>query len=452
MKAKWWVISVVVFLALLIGGLYTYFVLPYMPKYKWYKSFDIKSDQPYGLKFFYQDLESSSSAGVKVIAKDISSQLPLDGESKSAYIFVGQKYSPDTAGVKQLIKFVNNGNSALICSQELPLLLLEQMMNSRIILEYEPISKFDDDEIVDFVPQEDENQFVNEIVLKNQSTIYDSVVEIHFMDTVNFREPTIFHHRYYKDTVSAEWTYYPGEIAGVLATYAGYRTISKINDSLINSFKIRVGTGYFVFNSSPELFTNIHYVKPDGYKNASAILGNLVDGPLYWDEGSKSYSIDNRSRSEQDFNPSRNPLRYVYSQPSLTYSFYTVMALVILFVIFGMKRRQKAIPILEANRNSTLDYVNALTALYKQSKDHSYIAREMLKIFANFIKVKYGVVINIKDQETSLIELSVKSGVGENFIKQLVSRSNIACFGGGENPQNVVEFQESLNYFYKNCK
>ena len=176
------------------------------------------------------------------------------------------------------------------------------------------------------------------------------------------------------------------------------------------------------------------------------VLAQLPDNMIYWDELSKKHYTDSTENVDN-----QNPLKYVLSRKSLRWAWYLLISTIILFLIFGAKRKQKAIPLMQENKNSTFEYTKAVSALYLQSGDHTHIANEMWHLFVVFVKIKYNVVLDNSDKPVELSNLSFKSKISLEFLEDLLKLKNIVCYNWGKDAKTLMEFHNALNHFYKNC-
>jgi len=121
------------------------------------------------------------------------------------------------------------------------------------------------------------------------------------------------------------------------------------------------------------------------------------------------------------------------------------MSLGLIYVIFGAKRRQRKIPILETNRNTSLEFVETIGRLYFQQQDHKGIIKKQMHLFLAHLRQRYNLVI--RDLDDKLIHrVAVRSKVDKEiindiFVEYFRLRKTI------EKPYSKVNV-ETLNNFY----
>lgn len=186
-----------------------------------------------------------------------------------------------------------------------------------------------------------------------------------------------------------------------------------------NFVRVRVGEGYFYLHTNPIMFTNIYMVDTAGYEYANLVFAHLTDDQLYWDRESLLAPIP--AGKKRRFNPkvaAQTPLDYIFSQRALRYSWYLALALGLIYVIFGAKRRQRIVPILEPNRNTSLEFIETIGRLYFQRQDHKSIIKKQMHLFLAHVRQRYHLVT--RDLDDRLINrIAVRSRVDQAIINDI---------------------------------
>jgi len=174
--------------------------------------------------------------------------------------------------------------------------------------------------------------------------------------------------------------------------------------------RVRYGKGQFLVHSLPLAFTNYHVLDPKTSDYAFKALAYLPAQPTYWDEYQKQGRFD---KDEQSL------LRYVWSQPALTWAYYLIVFGVVFYVIFAGKRTQRIIPVVEMPQNTSLNFVKDVGRLYFQQRDHDNLARKKIQYFLADIRERYGLNTNSLDHEFTEM-LAHKSGTPTTETDELV--------------------------------
>ena len=145
--------------------------------------------------------------------------------------------------------------------------------------------------------------------------------------------------------------------------------------------------------------TNYSYV----YK----ALSYLPNQSVIWDEYYKAGNDKTDS-----------PLRVIFNNPLLLKAYYVLILSLILFMIFGIKRKQRIIPIVEPYRNTTLDFVDIVGTLYYQTGNHKNIADKKISYFLEYIRSTFQTKTIIYD-DAFIIRIATLSGIEEQSVHDL---------------------------------
>jgi|GEM_PF-1201686 len=186
-----------------------------------------------------------------------------------------------------------------------------------------------------------------------------------------------------------------------------------------NFVRLKVGKGYFYLHTNPVMFTNLFMVDTAGMEYASYVFSHIKNKKVYWDRESALAQKDSKRRKRATPEiPARSPLEYIFAQPALLWSWYMFMALGLIYVLFGAKRRQRKIPILETNRNTSLEFVETIGRLYFQQQDHKGIIRKQMHLFLAHLRQRYHLVT--RDLDDKLItRIAVRSKVDRDIINDI---------------------------------
>ena len=146
--------------------------------------------------------------------------------------------------------------------------------------------------------------------------------------------------------------------------------LGKTYSDKINFIQMRFGKGTIFISTVPEVFSNYHFVHEKNYEYVYKALSYLPNQQVIWDEYYKAGNL------KQD-----SPLRVIFNNSALLTAYYLLMLSLILFMIVGIKRKQRIIPVIESMRNTTLDFVDTVGALYFQTGNHKNIADKKITFF-----------------------------------------------------------------------
>jgi|GEM_PF-139089 len=289
------------------------------------------------------DTLNDTQSSAKHPAFYVDTTLTTPCEKCTTYFFVNGTLTPDKFETEMLLKFVAEGNTVVIASSELG----GHFYDSLGITNRYNYGK---------------NEFFNDSIQR--------LVSIHFYPKINKVNQSIF-------TISERRIKFDSYLYSIDSNYTS--VIASKGDTLPIAMKVQHGRGIFLLVSSPQLFTNYGIVKPESNKLITSILTLLPKNMVLW----SNYYKFNRT------NVSSSPLRYILSQEGLRWAYYLFLIVSSVYIIFSIKRTQRAIPIVKPYSNDTLDFVNTIGTLFFQSKDHRLIALKKIQYFFDFLRTNY---------------------------------------------------------------
>ena len=180
-----------------------------------------------------------------------------------------------------------------------------------------------------------------------------------------------------------------------------------------------LGKGRLYLHLAPRAFSNyflltnknIHY--PEGVFSYLRLSPNRI----FWDDYYNHLSAYRISNTGDKNNFSS--LQVVMQHPGLKWTFWIIAALILLFVITQMKRKQRVIPQVSTPINATGDFVQSISRLYYQNKNNKQIAEKMISYFYESLRNKYFINIPAHD-ERFLQQLLEKSEASPEDMNSLV--------------------------------
>ncbi len=384
----------------------------------WSENYHPDKPEPYGLMVIKELLkEYHKDKEFEVLDQQLSKSLPVKKIfTPSNYIFIGNDFILPQADIDTLLEFVSNGNNAFISSHSVPDELMDVLYHSECG-EWGGYSDFSD----------------SVIRLNFYNAFYDSLGY-----KFDFRNNT--KHETYN------WRYINGTYFCDSASVFEYLAFQ--DSFYVNFMKVPYGKGSFLIHTSPMAFTNYALLRESSLDYAGKIFSYLNDGAIYWDD----YNNMEVAYHGDDNKPSQSPLKFILSQPPLRWAWYLMLALVLIYTLFNIKRKQRVIPVLDPNTNTSLEFVKTIGRLYHQQNDPKKISLQKMKLFLFFIRNRYYLPTNVAD-EALMQKICDKSEIPLELIKKIFNKFkllNIPDFDFTED--QLVEFHQSIDYFYKNCK
>lgn len=386
-----------------------------------------KKVNPNGTHLLYKLLERYKNVeSIKRIQtsyySNLSEKLPLTNENKkpNIYITIAESFNLSSEDNDYLYDFVYKGNHAVIAFESL------------------------------------HTDFINYILPNSTTPFYietDTAVGVNYFhpsykldNEGDLKNPSLNYHKLpkYKD-----WLVFNEE-----ALNNEVIEISYIKQYSTICVQIKYGKGSFIFHTIPDAFSNSFVATKEGKNNAEIIFSHLPAGNYYWHENYGKYSTyrgesnPEKLQKPKEFSRS-SPLQYILKVPSLTIALVLSLIGLILYMLIKSKRKQRIIPPLENNNNSSLAYIEVIAKLYQQQNRHDKILKHIKQNFITFIKQKYYLHFSEIDEQT-IDKIHLKSGVEKDFIKKIFTDLEITKTQKIKDDK-LIEVYQNIELFYKNC-
>lgn len=395
--------------------------------YSWEESYRLDSKGPYGTHVAFEVLKGSAKPAKTVLMRDsLAGVLPSEAGPGANYVFIGGNMFIDEIGMEALLDFVAAGNNAFVAVQAVP---------------YPLIKKIYPDDCNTTYYDWDGYGFID------KKTVELSLIH----PGLEPDKPVGYQYRYYKDFVSYPWGFI--EDAHFCNAPEGFAKLGQINEKYVNFARVPYEDGFFYLHTTPLAFTNYHLLRPDALRYADRVFSHLGPGPVYWDEGRK-YPADSFMSSPP---PSlkglsaKGPLTYILSQPPLAAAWYLVLLMGLLFLLVRSRRRQRIMPVLEPNANTSLEFVSTIGRLYFLQNNHRGLCLQKMRLLQQDIRDRYGLHSREMD-DAFTAKLLAKSEVKKELLDKIflihknIQSSNIVT------DNTLAQFHGLIEEFYKTWK
>lgn len=419
--------GIIIGIALLAAGgvLALLFYKGRKPMVDWRETYEASSTAPYGTALFMELAKGYFNAdSIQVLRDSIRGVLPVEAE-RGTYLFVGEAVYMDSADQEQLLKFVAAGNTAFVSSKSLPyqlgLRLYDTLCTQR---QWGGYSYYEDSlAYTGFYPA---------------PLQMDSALRCEYRTFGKLRP---YH-----------WSYLPDSL---LCTEAEANGLEPIGGSPGYTHFARqpYGAGYFYLHTMPLALSNLSLVDSNGLAYVSRLFAFWdAAGPVYWDRyaqvpESSDFDFPLAERSLSD----KSPLQYILSQPPLAWAWYLLLALGLLFLLFRSKRQQRIVPVLEPNRNTSLEFVRAIGRLAFLQNKHRQLALQQMRLLQQHIRERYH--ISLAEPNPVLAQqLSSRSGIALPHIERLLTYYRNIQSSPHLSGKALAEFHQLIYHFYQHSK
>ena len=228
-----------------------------------------------------------------------------------------------------------------------------------------------------------------------------------------------------------------------------------------NFILLFVGKGRLYLNSAPRAFSNYFLLKDNNYQYLQNVVSYLRPDPknIFWDEFYKKQDFrrshakgtgkgadkDEQSHSAKDF----SSFKVINNNPSLRSAFWLALILLLLYVLFNVKRKQRVIEEKPSNTNTTVAFAETVGRLYLQKRNNKNIAEKMITYFYEFIRNNYY-LNTAKINEGFISSLSRKSGVPLDVTRNLFKTITLSLDQIDLNDMELLSLNQQIQNFYKN--
>jgi hypothetical protein len=415
-------ILVILLVTALLFGVFTYFY-DANKRFNWsesnwfQRSYSESSDQPYGTLMAHRLLESYfDDHRLTDINRSVAEQLVLDEGGKSNYFFVGEAMFMDSLALDRLLHFVQLGNTAFLSVKALPEALRDTLLSQDCL-------------------ESSSDQLIYTLVANQaQLKVQEPAAKGNFEFAVrNVAE-------------SYDWHHFDPDL---FCTQQNAQVLGYIEEQRPNFVAAPFGSGRFLLHTNPIVFSNYNMLRLEARPYISAVLSHLEQGPIYWDAA---------SRAPSDDQPRTHPLAYILQQRSLAWAWYLLASLGLVWVIFGGKRRQRPIPILPKNENTSYEFIQTIADLHFRKKSYRGQCIQSMRLFLAQIRERYNLQAWV-EPETNLVRMDASfyprlarlSQVTEADIRKMFTQYE-NCIRYEPNENMMVELYLTLEEFLKKAK
>ncbi len=394
-------------------------------RHNWTEHYLTEAKSPYGTSIIFSLMEDFfPDSKLQIIEDSLESNL-LNKKNIGTYFFLGHTFWLDSLRINALLDFTKRGNDVFIISS---------------IIDYELIDTLSRKNCIEFIYERDSLYYSEYDYL-----ITDSIVSLNLLHpNLTAEKSYLYNFRYQSADEYYDWNILPTNL--FCDDQTEFVSHGMLNDSLFNFAGIKYGEGHFYFHTTPLAFTNYHVVKNEGREYAEKVFSHINKAPILWDK--TVWNLDYPG-SRRGFGNS--PLKYVLSQPSLAWAWYVLLGLAVLYLLFRAKRRQRIIPVLEQNENTSLEFINTIGRLYFTQSNHRQLALQKMKLFLGFVREHYN--LSTKDiNDPFKKQLSTKSEIPLPVIEKIFTIHENIERSKFTSENTLVTFHQEMERFYLECK
>ncbi len=376
-------------------------VLQYnMPKpINWTKTYFKKDKIPFGCFVIYNLLEDTYCNKLETNTKTIYDLNNATTSRNNTFIVINDNINITELEYKSLEKFIRKGNIVLLCANNFYGKLEDTLLINTATLYFDTQAKS-----------------LDSLVLK-------PAFEIKYVQE--------------KNNKLKKYSY------SIAATESYFWKFDSLNFNVLALNKIKrpvliqkqIGAGKLILSSTPDAFGNLYIANHPNRYYIYTLLSSIKNNTIIWDEYYKTYKTENKSI-----------FQFIFNNESLHMAYLLLIGGLLFFMAFELKRKQKAIPIIKPLENSTLNFVDVISQVYYNSKNHKYIAEEQIQYFYYEIRKKFGV--NTSDFDDTFYQtIHMLSGIELDNIKKLFTYCENLKQAPSLTENDLLELNNRINNF-----
>ncbi|PSG86430.1 DUF4350 domain-containing protein [Aurantibacter aestuarii] len=360
-----------IILLLVLFGFIFYVQITAEKPVNWAKTYNETDKIPYGTFIFYNELpELFPESQITTITtspyeyfeafKDTSNVEP-----SGIYMHIDEFAQLDDVSAEKLLDFTAKGNILFLASSYIPKVFLDSLQ-----IETDNNFSFKGKATLNLVNPK----------FKNDSIFIEKGLTNVYFKNANYKTTTILGTQTFKDS-----------------TYT-------------NFIKTTYKKGTFYLHLQPSVYTNFSLLKSKKHQvYTENTLGYLPNAPIFY-----------KSKIRLSTPISGSKLRFILSQPALRYAWYLGLILLVLFIIFNTKRKQRVVKTITPLGNSTLEFIKTIGNLYYETKDHNNLIDKKTTYFLEYIRRVYYLDTQVLDEKL-IKNLALKTNRSKKDITTLVN-------------------------------
>lgn len=379
------------------------------------ETFGYNDARPFGASVAFDMVKNAyPKKSIEFSKQEFADNYGWDYDTASLYFDISLNYYVNDRDAQSLLDFVYKGNTAFIASDKLDTALLHKI----------------------YCEQATQYSFYNKSEMRNT-----------FAYIIPELSPS-------KDSFQYFYRPFNKYYAAINGDYGRY--LGRNDADSTNLFVFFWGKGRFYFHSDPRAFSNYFLLTNNNYKYFEEVL-QMIPEPtqnIYWDNfyGKRNHASNAKARSGsggKNDSGKGSSIGTLMKYPPLAKAFLISLGLLLLYMLFNSKRRQRIVPIVKPPENTSIAFAEAIAGLYLSKKDNKVVADKIITYFNEHVRTKYFLNIHVHD-ETYADVLSRKSAVPIEITNQLAAAIKNANSSAKVSDEELLLLNGLVEKFFKN--
>lgn len=203
--------------------------------------------------------------------------------------------------------------------------------------------------------------------------------------------------------------------------------------------RYRLGMGHITLHAAPLVISNYFLLQQGNRTYLDGIWHSFPStiSKVYWNEYYK--------RTTEAAN-----LSVLLRYPATKWGLSLAIAILLIYVLFGLKRRQRIVPVIPPVENASVSFVETVGRLYYNRSNHANLAEKMIQHFLEWVRTYYYLDTTQLD-DAFVRNLVSKSGKPDAEVSSLVNRIHDFRLSGGElSEESLFSLYQQFQSFYNN--
>lgn len=211
---------------------------------------------------------------------------------------------------------------------------------------------------------------------------------------------------------------------------------------------IFLGKGRLYIHCEPRTLGNYFLLQRKNGLYAQQLFTFMPEIPehVFWDD---FYNKRIVSPSGNGDGKNISGLSMLLLYPAMAWAFWLLLAGMLIFILFGGKRRQRIVPEIAPNLNTTIAFTETVGQLYLQKKNNRNLADKMILYLYEHIRNHYFINISLVNDEL-VGQLSRKSGVPNEDVARLFKIIHAIQHSNDVSDELLLSLNQQIELFTKN--
>jgi hypothetical protein len=392
---------------------------------KWRITLDKNDKGPYGAYLAYESLKYYfPDAKVELLSRSfrytsMSDDMKYNYSARSLLILEGMSFHLSAIEWKELKQFIKNGNEVILFCSTL------------------------DDKI------QDELNCYKISGGEDQNVYYGSIVDFDYKDVLALNSDT--NKKYGYEGRSLDGHFVPKTNSGIIdSAQQNYQSDTDEDQTMVpdtlgyayhtpDFVRYSIGEGHLTLHAAPLVLSNYFLLQPGNEHYLTGIWQTLPQNinRVYWN-GYYYRSIDLTS------------FGILWRYPAARWALLLGIVLLLLYILFEGKRKQRIIPVIPPLKNDSVSFVETVGRLYYNKGNHANLAEKMVQQFLEWVRSHYFLNTNLLN-ENFIQQLTIKSGQPEATVRSLLEMiAEIKMGYTKTDDAYLYQLYNTIQHFYKN--